>query len=123
MGDTGVAEEGRMSETSPDEFVKYADSLAKRNVDALSFLPRPRLLEYAVRGQLIVETENGEPCGFLVFGNGWPYMTVYQVAVEYDARRREHGLALVGRLIQKARERGCHAVSLWCANDLDANAF
>ena len=112
-----------MSETSPDELVKYADSLAKRNVDALSFLPRPRLLEYAVRGQLIVETENGEPCGFLVFGNGWPYLKVYQVAVEYDARRREHGLALVGRLIQKARERGCHAVSLWCANDLDANAF
>lgn len=108
---------------TPDELVMYADSLAKKNVEALSFLPKPRLLEYAVRGQLMVETENGEPCGFLVYGNGWPYMKVYQVAVEYDARRREHGLALVGRLIERARAKGCHAVSLWCADDLDANNF
>ena len=108
---------------TPDQLVTYADHLAKKNVEALSFLPRPRLLEYAVRGQLMVETENGDPCGFLVYGLGWPYMKVYQAAVEYDARRHEHGLALVGRLIQKARQRGCHAISLWCADDLAANAF
>ena len=107
----------------PDTAVAYADSLAKKNADALSFLPRPRLLEYAVRGQLMVETENGEPCGFLVYGNGWPYMKVYQVAVEYDARRREHGLALIGRLVERAKAKGCHAVSLWCADDLEANEF
>lgn len=107
----------------PEGAVTFADSLAKKNVEALSFLPRPRLLEYAVRGQLMVETENGEPCGFLVFGNGWPYLKVYQVAIEYDARRREHGMALIARLVEKAKERGCHAISLWCANDLEANAF
>jgi ribosomal protein S18 acetylase RimI-like enzyme len=107
----------------PEKAVDYADSLAKKNVEALSFLPRPRLLEYAVRGQLLIETENGEPCGFMVYGNGWPYLKVYQVAIEYDARRREHGLALVARLIERAKERGCHAISLWCADDLEANAF
>lgn len=110
-------------EITPDVAVSYADALAKKNVEALSFLPRPRLLEYAVRGQLMVETENGEPCGFLVYGNGWPHMKVYQVAIEYDVRRREHGLALIARLAERAKAKGCHAISLWCADDLPANEF
>lgn len=108
---------------TPEQMVVYADSLAKKNAHALSFLPKPKLLEYAITGQLLIEDENGEPCGFLVYGNGWPHMKVYQVAIEYDVRRREHGLAIVQRLVQKATQSGCHAISLWCADDLEANAF
>lgn len=105
------------------EAVAYADSLAHKNSEALSFLPLPRLKEYARLGQLMVETENDEPCGFLVHGVGFPAMRIYQHCIQYDARRRDHGLALVGRLIRKAVAERYEAISLKCAADLEANAF
>lgn len=107
-----------MSETGA-----FIESLMRRNYEAVGFIPRPRVEEYVVRGQALVETENAEPCGYLLFGNGWPLLKVYQAVVAYDARRREHGLALVGRLIDVARRRGLQGVSLWCADDLEANDF
>ena len=103
--------------------VAFAESLARKNYEAIGFIPRPRLEWYADRGQLLTAEENGEPAGFLVFGGGWPVLKVYQACVQYDARRREHGLALVGRLTRIALRRGCHAIALWCADDLEANAF
>lgn len=108
--------------TSPP--LDYVESLMRQNYEAVGFLPRPRLEQYALRGQVLVETENGEPCGYLVFGKAaWPFLRVYQSVVQYDARRRDHGLALVARLIAIGRERGAAAISLWCADDLEANAF
>jgi L-amino acid N-acyltransferase YncA len=59
----------------------------------------------------------------LVFGMGWPTLKVYQACIQYDARRREHGLTLVARLIQRAERTGHSMISLWCADDLEANAF
>jgi GNAT superfamily N-acetyltransferase len=101
----------------------YAEHLARRDYEAVGFIPRPRLDWYAERGQILVEQENGDPCGVLVFGNGWPTLRIYQAVVQYDARRREHGLRLVSQAIEEARKRGCHAIGLWCADDLDSNDF
>jgi GNAT superfamily N-acetyltransferase len=103
--------------------VRYADDLARKNSEALSFIPRPMIERYAERGQLMLATENGEPCGFVIHGEGWPQMRIYQACIQYDARRREHGMALVARLADKARARGCTDIRLWCADDLDSNDF
>lgn len=110
----------------PDEWesaVKYADDLARKNSEALSFIPRPSIEEYARAGQLMLTTENDEPCGFLIHGDSWPQVRIYQACIQYDARRREHGMALVAALADKARAQGCTDVRLWCADDLDSNEF
>lgn len=107
----------------PSVAVRYADDLARKNSEALSFIPRPMLERYAERGQLMLAYENDDPCGFVVHGAGWPQLRIYQACIQYDARRREHGMALVAELAAKARLRGCHDIRLWCADDLDSNSF
>lgn len=114
---------GLMRGLSSEATVKYADQLARLNSEALSFIPRPRLMEYAERGQVLIASENGEPAGFLIFGVGWPQMRIYQACIQYDARRRHHGLTLVAAVIEQAIRGGCSDVRLWCADDLDSNDF
>lgn len=106
-----------------EQMAKYADDLARKNSEALSFIPRPMIEQYAQRGQLLLATENDEPCGFLIFGRGWPQVRIYQACIQYDVRRREHGMGLIARLAAHARARGCTDIRLWCADDLEANAF
>lgn len=103
--------------------VRYAECLMRKNYDAVGFLPRPRLEWYAERGQLWLQYENGEPCGYLVFGNGWPVLRVYQCCIQTDARRAHQAADLVRRLITWATARTCSAIMLWCADDLEANFF
>jgi hypothetical protein len=103
--------------------VRYAVDLAKKNSEALSFIPAPTILADARAGRLLIALENDEPCGFLIHGNGWPQMRIYQACIQYDARRLEHGKALVAALVAKSLAAGYTDIRLWCANDLDANAF
>lgn len=105
------------------KIVRFCNDLAKKNSEALSFIPYPKLEHYAEVGQIFTARENDELCGFLVFGNGWPRMRVYQACIQYDARRREHGFTMVQRLIQAAEHRGCEGISLRCAEELEANEF
>lgn len=101
----------------------YVRDLMAKNYEAVGFIPLPRLEDYAARGQILLQTENDDPCGYLAFGNGWPTLKVYQCCIQYDARRLDHATNLVSRLINIARARNCSAISLWCADDLEANAF
>lgn len=103
--------------------IQYVVSLMEKNYEAVGFIPRPRLSYYAEQGQLLMETENQDLCGYLVFGAGFPRLRIYQACIQYDARRREHGLNLVKRLILTALDRGAEMISLWCADDLEANTF
>lgn len=107
----------------PETAARYAVDLAKKNSEAVSYIPAPRVEQYARYGSLCLAFENDEPCGFLIAGNGWPQVRIYQACIQYDARRREHGMALVAGLAEKARARGCTDIRLWCADDLDANDF
>lgn len=101
----------------------YMIDLMSKNYEALGFLPKPRVEQYANAGQVFMETENGWPCGYLIFGSGWPVLKIYQVCIQYDARRWTHGMNLVKRLIVYADERGFEAITLRCADDLDSNKF
>jgi ribosomal protein S18 acetylase RimI-like enzyme len=101
----------------------FVRDLMAKNYEAVGFLPATRLEEYLARGQVLIQRENDEPCGYLAFGNGWPTLKVYQCCIQYDARRLAHATQLVSRLISIAEARGCSSISLWCADDLDANSF
>jgi hypothetical protein len=103
--------------------ITYVEDLMRENYEAVGFIPKPRLEHYGRSGQILLESENGELCGYLIFGNGCQRLKVYQACIQHDARRRQHGLSLVGRLIKEASIRRCEMISLWCADDLDANGF
>lgn len=103
--------------------MRYILDLARKNYYSLGFIPKPRMEEYAQRGQILLESENDETCGYLVFGNGKRVMTVYQAVIDFTARRREHGLKLVERLVKRAVARNLEGILLWCADDLEANEF
>jgi hypothetical protein len=104
-------------------YAGFVDDLARKNSEALSYIPRPKLEHYDRSGQIIVELENGDPCGFLIHGRSPDVMKVYQACVCYDARRWQHGLRMVDELVRRATRSGCSAIRLRCAADLDANAF
>jgi ribosomal protein S18 acetylase RimI-like enzyme len=103
--------------------LSYVRDLMEKNYEAVGFIPLPALEQYVQRGQVLMQYENDEPCGYLAFGNGWPVLKVYQCCIQVDARRAAQASALVLRLIDIARERNCVAISLWCADDLESNSF
>lgn len=103
--------------------LKFVTGLMEKNYEAVGFLPAPRVEAYFDAGQVLLQMENDEPCGYLIFGNGWPILKVYQCCIQTDARRRDNAADLVRRLIDIARSRACYLITLWCADDLEANAF
>ena len=102
----------------------YVVDLQKRNHEALGFIPRVALLEKIELAQVHLATENDWPAGFLHHGSlARPEVRIFQAAIQYDARRRHHGLALVRDLIDRAEAAGSRGVSLRCLDFLDANDF
>lgn len=106
-----------------DAAVKYVASLMRKNYESVGFLPEPKLEEYHRRGLLWLQRENDDPCGYLVFGAGYPKLRVYQCCIQTDARRRKNAAALIERLKDEADRLQCSVISLWCAGDLEANTF
>jgi N-acetylglutamate synthase-like GNAT family acetyltransferase len=102
----------------------YVVALQKRNGEAVGFIPRAALQEKIERRQILLVRENGDPAGFLHHGSlAKPEVRLFQAAIQYDARRRHHGLALVDMMMRRATEAGAKAVSLRCLDFLDANDF
>lgn len=104
--------------------LSYVVDLQKRNPEALGFIPRAALMEKIERSQIHLAIENGQPAGFLHHGSlKVPEVRIFQAAIQYDARRRKLGLALVQDVIDRAVAAGAGAVSLRCLDFLDANDF
>ena len=101
----------------------FAEDLHRRNSEQLGFIPRSRLEWYEDRGQIIPEYENGELCGYLIWGIGWPWMRIYQACVEYDLRWLGHGKNLVDAAIRVAKKNKCSAITLGCRDTNAATKF
>lgn len=102
----------------------YVVHLQKRHADALGFIPRVALLEKIELGRIHLARENGEPAGYLHHGSlARPEVRIFQAAIQYDARRRHMGLALVNDLVDRAADAGAQGVSLRCLSFLEANEF
>lgn len=110
----------------PDD-LRYEISLARKLYEAVGFLPYEAIEHYAMLGGVLRAHENQEPCGFLVFTRSrkeTPRIAqIYQAAIQMDAQRRHHGLALVEAAAAQARQAGAHRLQCWCACDLEANEF
>ena len=102
----------------------YVVDLQKRHANALGFIPRAALEEKIDRGRIWLARENGEPAGYLHHGSlARPEVRIFQAAIQYDARRRHMGLALVDDLVRRAEHAGARGVSLRCLSFLEANQF
>jgi N-acetylglutamate synthase-like GNAT family acetyltransferase len=106
---------------------RYIISLAKRNTDALGFLPRPALDYYTLQGGVLIGEENADEAGFVVRRKVLSIDTrcsaILQACVQLDARRRALGLALVAQAAADAAAEGRSILQCWCAADLEANDF
>src|SRR3954465_15188873 len=94
----------------------YVVKLQKAYGDALGFIPRAALAYKIERSRVHLALENGESAGYLHHGSmaASPEVRVFQAAIQYDARRRHLGLALVDDLVSRATQAGARAVSLRC---------
>ena len=103
--------------------VAYVDNLQRANVDALSFYPRSAFEREAQVGRLFLGILNGDPCGYIYVGARNRDVKCHQVCIQYDARRRLYGAALVAAIEEYAIDGGASSVTLRCGFDLDANQF
>jgi ribosomal protein S18 acetylase RimI-like enzyme len=105
--------------------LSYIFSLARELREELGFLPFCAYELARAKNLLKIQRMNDAPCGFILTGPANPgrNVKIYQVAIQYDARLREHATQLVREIEARAATAQCPGVTLRCAADLDANLF
>lgn len=103
--------------------ISYVDSLQKKNAEALSFYPKCVFERESENGRILLGLLNGQPAGYLYVGAQGADVKCHQVCIEYDARRKLYGAALVQAMEDYANQGGAYTLTLRCGFDLDANAF
>ena len=101
----------------------YIDELQKKNAEQLSFYPNQFFEREQKNGRLYLGMLNGEPCGYIYVGAAGGDVKCHQVCIEYDARRKLYGAALVIALENYANQSQSLSITLRCGFDLDANRF
>lgn len=101
--------------------IAFVDGLQRKNAEALSFYPRQVFEREQEKGRLFLGLLNGEPCGYLYVGAQGRDVKCHQVCIQYDARRRLYGGAIVA--VMEAYAEGATSITLRCGFDLDANDF
>ena len=101
----------------------YIDQLQHKNAEALSFYPRQVFEREKENGRLFLGLLNGEPAGYLYVGAPSTDVKCHQVCIQYDARRRLYGAAMVAVMEQYAIEGSAYSITLRCGFDLEANSF
>lgn len=105
------------------DMLTYIDFLQKKNAESLSFYPKQVFEREKDKGRLFLGLLNGQPCGYIYVGAQGDTVKCHQVCIQYDARLRMYGAALVAALEEYASEGNATAVSLRCGFDIDANKF
>ena len=103
------------------DLILYVDALQKKNAEALSFYPRSVFEREEKNGRIFLGLLNGEPAGYLYVGATGGDVKCHQVCIQYDARRRLYGAALVQAMEDYAE--GSFSITLRCGFDLEANKF
>jgi hypothetical protein len=84
-------------------------------------LPRPAIDERLGRSTVVLGVLNGDPMGYLMWDYRGGSVRIPQACIQYDARRRKYGEALVAWLV--AAHPAATEIRLRCAADLEANVF
>jgi hypothetical protein len=99
----------------------YIMSLMRANRESVGGLPEPAIRERLERGTVLLASINDDPVGYLLYDRASDCLRIPQACIQYDARRRKHGEALVAALMREHHD--VAEISLRCAADLEANVF
>lgn len=102
---------------------RFIDYLQGKDRNALGFLPMIALQQAVSLGRVFLCIENDEPAGYVIHGPAKTHGKIYQVCVAQDARRIEHGTALVEAVRSVMIAGKAEDLTLHCAEDLAANRF
>jgi len=114
------------------ELLRFYDHLHAQSREQLGRISHDMLWKYASTGRLWTVLENGDPAGYVIANDTtrsnrktrYPaQLRIYVACIDYTARRREIGTALVHAVIAHHANRDIDAVGLWCAEDIEANEF
>ena len=100
--------------------LRYVVSLMRANRESVGGMPVPAIQERVDRGTVLLALINDDPVGYVLFDFRNGVIRIPQACIQYDARRRRYGVALMQRLLSR---QGIREVSLRCAADLEANVF
>lgn len=103
------------------DLLLYVDHLQKKNAEALSFYPKCVFERESEKGRIFLGILNGQPAGYLYVGAHGNDVKCHQVCIEYGARKRLYGAALVQAMEEYAQ--GSYSITLRCGFDLEANQF
>jgi hypothetical protein len=109
-----------VSIATPDDLL-YIVSLMRLNRESVGGLPVPALKERVDRGTVLIARINEDPVGYVLYDNRGGVIRIPQACIQYDARRRKYGIALMQSLLSMHSDAA--EVSLRCAADLEANIF
>jgi len=115
-----MTNEFQIVKVHPD-LILYVDHLQKKNAEALSFYPKCVFERESENGRIFLGLLNGQPCGYIYVGAAGTDVKCHQVCIEYDARRKLYGAALVSAMEEYAKN--SFTITLRCGFDLDANKF
>jgi len=99
----------------------YVMALQRSNRESVGGLPRPAIDERLARSTVVLGVLNGDPMGYLMWDYSGGIVRIPQACIQYDARRRKYGVALVSWLL--AAHPYASEIRLRCAADLEANVF
>lgn len=105
----------------------YLDGLQRRDKESVGFLPLHAIASHITAGRVHVATLNADPVAYVIAHPAarWqPALTsIYQACVQYDARRRHVGLALLDHVRQWVASGATVGVQANCAIGVEANEF
>lgn len=107
--------------------LRYVLDLAKRHTNEIGFLPRQAYQNLIAMRRVHLALENDEPAGMILGRDALRWCIamrpITQAAIQYDAQRRHHGLALVTQAAADASAAGQVALQACCREGLEANKF
>lgn len=96
---------------------------AKKETDAIGFIPSPTIWRLHHQGRLFTLRGERELLGWLAHGKPRPRTKIYQLCVREDVRRLLNATILVDHVARLLWKKGATFLTLRCGNDLSANGF
>jgi len=118
--------------TNAERLIRYCSALEWANADYLGYIPKPALLKYAERNQIIPAFDNDELCGYILFNdNPGPKLRykapatlrIYQTCIQNDARRILHGTQLLQALLNRPTTQTFRYLDCFVNQNIPANDF
>ncbi len=101
----------------------YCEKLRRADTHALGFVPFSAFTEAMMRNRMVIEMENEEPCGFLIFSIVGERIKILMIAIQPDCRRIFHATNLLSGMLTLLDTQGTTYIQLRCAEDLESNNF